>query len=1036
MRPLRSFLIILIFLACFTGLHYVVPADQLFPPVNEFIPDELLNFFSKREDKILPLQKTVPDTALTQSLPAPDSIRLADSLKSFKDTLPVNPLQGLLDSLDYSKGQVRIMYYGDSQIEGDRFTSYLRHALQKRFTGSGPGLFLPLMPVMYTKSVVIKASSNWRKYNYLSYKNKEISHKELGPFMAICRYLPEGEVLSEPVNAFVNIKPSSFADSSSSEYDILRLFYCSREGFVKFSVKADRKYIFTDTLKKTGTVSETSCLLYGAKEIVLEFSGNVSPDIYGISIESERGAIIDNIPQRGSAGLEFTMVDSGNLAESYRRLAPDLFVLQYGLNIVKNVRNEYRYYQRGLERQLTLLKEIAPSVPVLVVSVTDMASNETGGIKSYHNIPAIVDAQKNATAGTGAVFWDSYNAMGGDSSIIRWSAMKPALAQKDYVHFTYIGADTLSRILTDDIFPEIGRDERVLKNDLNPSTPQGGLNKSLSFNKSPLGVPITIGVGMESGKKTFETSSSILITDTIQSAINSKPGRQDGINIAEQAISDIFRYDANKPMIFSTPVFWFFLLLVLAGYSLLYKRLFLRNFYLLIISLFFYYKSGGLFLFLLLFVTLIDYTCGLLIHNSRTSFTRRFYILLSIISNIGILAYFKYTGFFVEVANSILGTDIQVHDYLASLSNSLLGTTFNISNIVLPVGVSFFTFQSLSYTFDVYRRRMEPVRNIFDFGFYVSFFPQLVAGPIVRASEFIPQLYSEFHLSKREFSHALFLISKGLIKKIIISDFIAVNFVDRIFDAPALYSGFENLMAVYGYGLQIYCDFSGYTDIAIGLGLIFGFRFPVNFNSPYKASGVSDFWKRWHISLSRWLKDYLYIPLGGNRKGRIRTHINLMLTMLIGGLWHGAALRFIIWGGLHGTGLVINRIWDSVTGGRIFNGRFGRFIAVFITFNFVSFCWIFFRAPDMASVGILINQIAYSFSPGSYMTVLPAYSSVFLLMAVGYLIHFLPEKVKESYRGLFIKVPLLLQLATVMLVAILLYQMRSTEVMPFIYFRF
>jgi D-alanyl-lipoteichoic acid acyltransferase DltB (MBOAT superfamily) len=492
----------------------------------------------------------------------------------------------------------------------------------------------------------------------------------------------------------------------------------------------------------------------------------------------------------------------------------------------------------------------------------------------------------------------------------------------------------------------------------------------------------------------------------------------EGKNLFKSVISQIFKYDPDKPLIFSTPAFWLFFLLVLAGYSLIYKKLFIRNAYLFLVSLFFYYKSGGLLLFLLIFVTLIDFASGLLIHNSRTKFMRRLFILLSIISNLGILAYFKYTGFFVETLNG------------------LLGTPFNISNIILPVGISFFTFQSLSYTIDVYRKKMDPVRNIIDFGFYVSFFPQLVAGPIVRASEFIPQLYREFHLTKREFSHALFLISKGLIKKIIISDFIAINFIDRVFDTPSIYSGFENLMAVYGYGLQIYCDFSGYTDIAIGLGLILGFRLPVNFNSPYKAAGIADFWKRWHISLSRWLKDYLYIPLGGNRKGKIRAYINLIITMLLGGLWHGAALRFVIWGALHGIGLVINRIWDSIFGNRLKQGRIGRAIAVFITFQFVSFCWIFFRAPDMNGVKMMIKQIFENFSPGSYMTVLPAYSSVFILIAVGYLIHFLPERIKESYRGLFIRFPLIAQLVIIMLVAILLYQMRTAEVMPFIYFRF
>ena len=300
---------------------------------------------------------------------------------------------------------------------------------------------------------------------------------------------------------------------------------------------------------------------------------------------------------------------------------------------------------------------------------------------------------------------------------------------------------------------------------------------------------------------------------------------------------------------------------------------------------------------------------------------------------------------------------------------------------------------------------MEPVRNIIDFGFYVSFFPHLVAGPIVRASVFIPQIYQEFRLSKHEFSHALYMISKGLIKKIVISNFIALNLVDRVFDAPSIYSGFENLLAVYGYGLQIYCDFSGYTDIAIGVALILGFRLPVNFNSPYKAESITDFWKRWHISLSQWLRDYLYISLGGNRKGKIRTYFNLMITMLLGGLWHGASLRFIIWGGLHGIGLVVNRIWDSIFRNHSKVNWIGRAMAVFITFQFVNFCWIFFRAPDMESIKVMLKQIFENFSPGSYMTVLPAYSSSLMVMALGYIIHFLPESIKESYRGMFIKIP-------------------------------
>jgi alginate O-acetyltransferase complex protein AlgI len=994
MRPLRSFLLLLIFLACFTGLHYIIPANQLFPSVYEFIP-------KVTEIDLVQNEKTTPDfnsgnkadslKKLTES-----EVKKVDSLYLVSPHRPPAGIRQFLDSVRYSKRQVRVMYYGDSQIEGDRISSYLRHVLRENNPGTGPGLFLPLMPVMYTKTIFLKASSNWERYNYLSYKEGEINHARLGPFMAICRYLPEGMRTTVPEKAFVNISPSVFADSASSVYDVLRIFYGNAMATVQVMVSADGVVLMTDTLKKGKGYYELSCNLNRGKDILIEFEGCVSPDIYGISIESKTGLVLDNISQRGSAGLEFTMVDKKNLKEAFRKLSPDLFILQYGLNIVRNVRNSYSYYAFGLERQLALLKEIAPSAHILVIGLTDMAEKEGDSITSYRNIPLIIDAQKRATKAAGETFWNAYNAMGGRSSIIKWSEKVPPLAQKDYVHFTYPGADTLSMIMTRELFSSMPTDSNRYKHaGIQPDTITGS-KKAM------------IAEAHKGGEKSWIST----------------------------LISVILKYDPAKPMIFSTPAFWIFFLLVLAGYSIIYKKLFIRNVYLFLVSLFFYYKSGGLFLFLLIFVTLIDFTCGLLMYRSGKKFFRKVFILVSIISNLGILAYFKYTGFFVHTVNDLLGTDFRVYDFLAAFSNSHLGTAFNVSNILLPVGISFFTFQSLSYTFDVYRRKIEPVRNIIDFGFYVSFFPQLVAGPIVRASEFIPQLYNDYHLSKREFSHAIFLISKGLIKKIIISDFIAINFIDRVFDAPSIYSGFENLMAIYGYGLQIYCDFSGYTDIAIGLGLIMGFRLPVNFNSPYKAASVAEFWKRWHISLSRWLKDYLYIPLGGNRKGKIRTNINLLITMLLGGLWHGADLRFIIWGLLHGIGLVINKIWSYLVGENFKPNMVLRAISVFITFQFVNFSWIFFRSHDMNNVKVMFRQIVDNFSPGSYMTVIPAYSSVFLLIIAGYAIHLLPESIKESYRGLFIKMPLLLQMLILMIIAVLLYQMRTVDVMPFIYFRF
>jgi alginate O-acetyltransferase complex protein AlgI len=994
MRPLRSFLLLLIFLACFTGLHYLIHSGQLFPSIYEFVPPDLLsNLLSGNNNP----GRTFKKTADSIKILSKDTIESPVSVPAIPDKLSNNPLQRFLDSLRYSRGQVRIIYYGDSQIEGDRITSYLRHTLRKGRGGTGPGLFLPLMPVMYTKSVWLRSSSNWKRYNYLSYKQAEISHRKLGPFMAICRYLPEGETTLTPEKAFVRIRPSNAADSSSSEYDNLRIFYGNTLSIVNVVVKANDKELFADTLKRGTGFNEIKCPLHGRKNIEIEFEGKSSPDIYGISIESKTGVIVDNIPQRGSAGLEFTMVDRDNLRESFKKLSPDLFILQYGLNIVKNVKDSYSYYQKGLARQISLLREISPLTPVLIVGVTDMAVNEGDSIKSYSNIPSIIDAQKQATIKTDVSFWNSYLAMGGKSSIIKWAEKKPPLAQKDFIHFTYPGADTLSEMLASSLF--VFRDTDT--------------TRTASTYLLPFKVPVAPRVVIDEPQTV--PASPTLFNSLLFSLLNFNP---------------------DKPFVFTSAAFWVFFLFVLAGYSLVYKKLLIRNIYLFLVSLFFYYKAGGLFLFILIFVTVIDYCCGILIYKSRRKAGSRFFVLLSIISNLGLLGYFKYTGFIINTINELFGTQLRVYDLLSAFSNSILRTHFDISYIILPVGISFFTFQSLSYTIDVYRKKMKPVRNIVDFGFYVSFFPHLVAGPIVRASVFIPQIYQEFKLSKHEFSHALYMISKGLIKKLIISNFIALNLVDRVFDAPSIYSGFENLLAIYGYGLQIYCDFSGYTDIAIGVALILGFRLPVNFNSPYKARSITDFWKRWHISLSQWLRDYLYISLGGNRKGKIRTYFNLMITMLLGGLWHGASLKFVIWGGLHGIGLVINKIWDSIFKVHLRSRWIGRVIAIFLTFQFVSFCWIFFRASDLDNVKIMLKQIFENFSPGSYMTVLPAYSSALLLMAVAYIIHFLPEKTKESYRGLFIEIPLVAQLAVIMVVAILLFQMRTTEVMPFIYFRF
>ncbi len=507
-------------------------------------------------------------------------------------------------------------------------------------------------------------------------------------------------------------------------------------------------------------------------------------------------------------------------------------------------------------------------------------------------------------------------------------------------------------------------------------------------------------------------------------------------NLHTELIKEVFIYQAQNPLFFTQMYFWGFFTVVLLFYSFIYREKTLRSVYLFLISLFFYYKSGGFFFSLLLISTITDYTIGWLIYRSGKHFLKKILVAISLIVNLGILAYFKYTYFFADLIGEISGYQVEVNNIFVGWSNFLYGSNFNVGLIILPVGISFYTFQTISYTIDVYRGKLKPVTSFIDFAFYVSFFPQLVAGPIVRASHFIPQIYRKYKLTLQEMSHALFLIMNGLIKKVLISDTISIIFVDRIFDDPLAHSGFENLMALYGYSLQIYCDFSGYTDIAIGVALLMGFRLPINFNSPYKARNLTDFWRRWHISLSTWLRDYLYIPLGGNRTGKSRVYVNIFITMLLGGLWHGANLKFVIWGGLHGIGLIFQKVWPKQIKPVRNKSGIRRFLNIFITFHFVVFLWLFFRAESWNSAIWMLEQILFDFKISLIIPVILAYKYIFVLIAAGFVIHWLPARTKEWYRGKFIITPIWIKLILFILLFFLLYQVKSTELQPFIYFRF
>lgn len=493
-------------------------------------------------------------------------------------------------------------------------------------------------------------------------------------------------------------------------------------------------------------------------------------------------------------------------------------------------------------------------------------------------------------------------------------------------------------------------------------------------------------------------------------------------------------FNSGSPLLFTVLEFWLFLLVVLIVFGIIKKQLKAQHLWLLLCSYFFYYKSSGNFVVLLLAVTLLTFFFAKAISKCHNKSRRKTLLTLGIIFDVSFLIYFKYTYFFIDLINNVWDTSIVAQDYLSLFVNNTFGTHFSVSKIILPVGISFFSFQAISYLVDVYKNRIDSNTSFWDFAFYISFFPQLVAGPIVRADSFLPQLKKPYSLSKEDFNLAFFFILNGLLKKVCISDYISINFVDRVFSSPDTFTGVENLLATYGYTIQIYCDFSGYTDIAIAISLLFGFHLPLNFNSPYKAVNITDFWRRWHISLSSWLKDYIYIPLGGNRKGKVRQYLNLLTTMLIGGLWHGANLKFIFWGAAHGLLLCIDKIWSKIIG-TLQNNKIYRVFSIFITFHLVACLWIFFRA-DSFNIAITILQKIFASDFSMLPTIFAAYYKPLSIIAFALVIHLLPENCKKTYRKFFCNKSLVFKCLIAILVVFLMVQMKSAAIQPFIYFQF
>jgi len=433
----------------------------------------------------------------------------------------------------------------------------------------------------------------------------------------------------------------------------------------------------------------------------------------------------------------------------------------------------------------------------------------------------------------------------------------------------------------------------------------------------------------------------------------------------------------------------------------------------------FYSAWDWRFVFLLAFSTVWNQAFAVAIHKRTEPRARKVLLTAAVGGNLALLGYFKYYGFFVTSTHNLF-----------SLVD--LNVPLEVRSIVLPVGISFFTFMGISYVVDTYRGDFEPV-GFGKFAAYLSFFPHLVAGPIVRPGELLPQFDSPRDPRYVDTSRAFFLIGTGLFMKVVIANYLAGSIVDQVFGAPNQHSSLEVLVGIYAYAVQIYADFFGYTNIAIGLALILGFRFPQNFDSPYAAVSIQDFWRRWHMTLSRWLRDYLYIPLGGNRGSRLFTYRNLMLTMLIGGLWHGAGWTFVAWGAIHGTALVAERWWRERPG---FVERpstpWRRTWHRFATFQVVCFAWIFFRADSFADAWDVITRLFTAWGEPSPLVT----AGVLAAIAVGIGSQYLPHRFPLAIVARFSRLPVPAQAAVLSLALLVTHAMGPEGVAPFIYFQF
>ena len=477
-----------------------------------------------------------------------------------------------------------------------------------------------------------------------------------------------------------------------------------------------------------------------------------------------------------------------------------------------------------------------------------------------------------------------------------------------------------------------------------------------------------------------------------------------------------FLHNEKEPMLFHTGIFLLLFGAFLIAYSYLFEKPVHRSWLLIVFGFYFYYKASGLFLLLLILTISADYFFAGKIITELDPKRKKWWLLSGIIFSLSFLLYFKYKNFFLENFGYVTGQKLE------------------LGQLILPIGISFYTFQSISFLVDIYKSKIK-LPKYQDYLLYMTFFPHLVAGPIVRAADFLPQLKKKLVVRKKDLKEATFLIVKGFVKKAIIADYVA-QYSDIVFSDPTSFSATESVFAILAYTLQIFCDFSGYTDMAIGIALLLGYRLCVNFKSPYKSFDITDFWRRWHISLSSWLRDYIYIPLGGNKSGVQKQYAFLLITMLIGGFWHGADWKFIFWGAGHGLLLVLHKLSLKWIPEEFTKTIQFKITGWFLTFSLVALLWVPFRANSLSDTFVIYGNLFEGLDFKMIEAIYQTHFWILILMVFGYFATGMPDSWKAKIYDYFAKMDYLVLFALIILLIQVMLQFKSASIQPFIYFQF